>query len=315
MNEKELYEKRRSVNSNYFRKNNVTLSSVSVIIPAGRSANIQHLKSILAQEYPKEKLEIIIVSPHQCDSTANVRFVKTDLLFYPSKMRNIGAQAANGDYLLFLDDDCEPLPDWVKTNVLSLKDKQIGAVSGMVSSGKNSFLHKFYDFSSFDLCQTKKPCQRALCSATFGIRRDVFESLGGFDESLQVIEDNDLCLRLNQRGYQTLYDPNIKIIHHHDRTSFTEIIKYMFFGGYHANLILARRYPGFSFTSRFFKKIKHPLFYLILVVPLTIINTVACLKRNFKEHPEIIFLLPFIFLSKLSYNIGVIFGLIAKKDV
>lgn len=295
-------------------KDNNTLPSVSVIIPAGRTVVNQYLESILDQKYPSKKIEVIVVSPHQFDPTPKVRFVKTDQLFYPGKMRNIGAKLARGDYLLFLDDDCEPMPDWVKANVSSLKNEEIGAVSGIIRSDKNSFMHKFYDFSNFDLCQTKKPCQRVLCSATLGIRREVFESAGGFDESLQIIEDNDLCLRLNQSGYKTFYDPNIKIIHHHDKISFLEIIKCMFFGGYNANLILARRYPGSSFTARFFHKIEHPLSYLILVAPLTILNTFACLNRNFKEHPKIIFLFPFIFLSKLSHHIGVLTALITKKD-
>lgn len=287
---------------------------VSIIVPAGRKEFIpQCFEGIFRQKYPREKLEVIVVSPYQLSVDSSIRFVRTEQLFYPGKMRNIGAKLAQGDYLLFLDDDCEPLQNWIKTNIEVLNNNEIGAVSGRISSSGNSFMHKFYDFSSFDLCQSKKACQRVLCSATFGIRREVFESVGGFDESLRVVEDNDLCLRLNRIGYKTLYDPNIKIIHHHNRASFLEIIKSMFFWGYNANLILMRRYPGFSFTARFFHGVEHPLFYLILIVPLTILNTAACLKRNIKEHPEIIFLSPCIFLSKLSYNIGVLTALVREK--
>lgn len=291
-------------------------TSVSVIIPAGRGKVLsQCLKSIFAQGYPKGKLEVVVVTPYQLDLGPNIRVVKTKQLFYPGKMRNIAAKFARGDYLLFLDDDCEPLSNWIKANLLALQNKEIGAVSGMVSSKGNSFLEKLYDFSNFDLYQTKKSCLRLLCTATFGIRRNVFESVGGFDETLRTVEDNDLCLRLNEKGYKTLYDPNIKIVHHHGRSSFPKIIRYMFSGGYNANLILVRRYPGFSFTSRLFLKIKHPLFYLILVVPLAILNTLSCLRRNFKEYPKIIFLSPFIFLTRLSYHIGVLSALTRKNDV
>ena len=295
-------------------KDKDSLPSVSVIIPAGRGEHLtQCLKSIFNQRYPKEKLEVVVVSPHQFEPAANVRFIKTRRLFYPGEMRNIGANLAQGDYLLFLDDDCEPLSNWIKTNISALKNKEIGAVSGMIFSKENNFWEKVYDFSNFDLCQTKKPCLRILSSATFGIRRDIFKSIGGFNERLRVVEDNDLCLRLNQCGYKTLYNPNIKVFHHHNKNSFSKIIKHMFFGGYNANLILIRRYPDFSFTSRGFLKTKNPFFYLVLVIPLSILNLLSCLRCNLKEHPKIIFLSPFIFLGKLSHHIGVLSALIRKN--
>ncbi len=291
------------------------LPQVSVIIPAGRMVITQHLQSIFTQAYPREKLEVIVVSPHQFDPMPNVRFVKTDQLFYPGEMRNIGAKVAHGDYLLFLDDDCEPLPTWAQENIRLLKNKEIGAVSGRVSSADDSFINKLYDYTNFDLCQTRKACSRVLCSATFGIRKEVFESVDGFDESLRTNEDNDLCIRLMQNGYKTLYTPEIEVVHHHNRTSLFKVIAYMFSNGYQSNLVLARRYPGFCLTSWLFRWIKHPLYYLILLVPLTILNTFSCFKRNFREYPKIIFLLPFIFLSKLNYHIGVLFALIKGKDV
>ena len=293
-----------------------SLPSVSVIIPAGRGERVQqHLESIHAQKYPRENFEIIIVSPCQFEPRFDARIVKTEQLFYPGKMRNIGARFASNDYLLFLDDDCDPEPDWIKCNVSLLRNKEIGAVSGMISSAGNSLAHRFYDFTNFGLCQTNTPCSRILCSATFGIRKDVFQAVGGFDESLRTVEDNDICLRINQKGYKTFYDPSIKVVHHHDRTSFLKVLQYMYSGGYYANLILAKRYPGFSFTSKLFRKIQHPFFYLLFIVPVATLNTLVCLKHNFKEHPKIIFFTPLILLAKLAYHIGVLSALIRKNDV
>ncbi len=291
------------------------LPAVSIIIPAGRGKTVsRHLKSIFLQNYPKDKFEVIIVSPHQFDPGTDVRFVKTEQLYYPGKMRNIGACNANGEYLLFLDDDCEPLSNWINANVALLQDKKIGAVSGIVCSGEKTLMHKVYDFSNFDLCQSNTPCQRVLCSATFGIRRDVFKSIGGFDETLRVVEDNDLCLRLNKTGLITLYHPDIKVIHYHNRVSFPAIIRSMFFWGYHTNVILIDRYPSHSFTSRMMRKFRHPAYYLIFSLPLAIMNTIFCFKRNFREHRIIVLLLPFIFITKLSYHLGVVYALCEKND-
>ena len=291
------------------------LPSVSVIIPAGRGDAIsQHLKSVLSQDYQKDKFEVIIVSHHTFDPLPDVSFVKTDQMYYPGKMRNIGASHAKGEHLLFLDDDCEPVPNWINANVSLLKNKDIGAVSGIVCSGENTLMHKAYDFSSFELCQSDTPCQRVLCTATFGIRRDMFESVGGFDETLRVVEDNDLCLRLNIKGLITLYHPDIKVFHYHDRVSFLSIIRSMFFWGYHANVILTDRYPSRSFSSRIMRRFRHPAYYMIFSFPWAIMNTIFCLKRNFREHRIVALLLPFIFITKLSFHLGVVYALWGKND-
>ncbi|HDK17130.1 MAG TPA: hypothetical protein ENG75_04225, partial [Nitrospirae bacterium] len=166
----------------------------------------------------------------------------------------------------------------------------------------------------FDLCQSDTPCERVLCSATFGVRRDVFESLGGFDETLRVVEDNDLCLRLNKKGLITLYHPDIKVIHYHDRVSFAGIIRSMFFWGYHANVILTDRYPSHSFSSRIMRRFRHPAYYLIFSLPRAIMNTISCFKRNSREHRIIVLLLPFIFITKFSYHLGVVYALCKKND-
>ena len=289
--------------------------TVSIIIPAGRKNNVsQHLKSVLLQNYPKDKFEVIIVSHHPFDPRPDVRFVKTKQIYYPGKMRNIGASHAKGECLLFLDDDCEPLPNWINANVSLLKNKDIGAVSGIVCSGENTLMHKVYDFSSFDLCQSNTPCQRVLCTATFGVRRAVFESVGGFDETLRVVEDIDLCLRLNKKSLITLYHPDIKVIHYHDRVSFLGIIRSMFFWGYHANVILIDRYPSHSFSSRIMRRFRHPAYYLIFSLPRAIMNTIFCCKRNFREYRIIALLLPFIFIAKLSYHLGVVSAPWEKND-
>jgi GT2 family glycosyltransferase len=52
------------------------------------------------------------------------------------------------------------------------------------------------------------------------IRRDVFESLGGFDEHFFMYwEDSDLCLRAFQAGWKTLYEPRAEVIHWTGRAS------------------------------------------------------------------------------------------------
>jgi GT2 family glycosyltransferase len=52
------------------------------------------------------------------------------------------------------------------------------------------------------------------------VRRDVFESLGGFDEHFFMYwEDSDLCLRALQAGWKTMYDPRAEVVHWTGRAS------------------------------------------------------------------------------------------------
>ena len=52
-------------------------------------------------------------------------------------------------------------------------------------------------------------------AACMMIRKDLFTKVGGFDEKLRVsYNDVDLCLRLYEKGYQNLYTPYVRLLHH-----------------------------------------------------------------------------------------------------
>ena len=54
----------------------------------------------------------------------------------------------------------------------------------------------------------------AVTAACLGIRRALFQELGGFDTSFPVnYNDLDLCLRVRERGYRILVDPRVEMIH------------------------------------------------------------------------------------------------------
>jgi GT2 family glycosyltransferase len=55
----------------------------------------------------------------------------------------------------------------------------------------------------------------AVTGACLATRREVFEQLGGFDESLGVdLNDVDYCLRAWQNGYRVVYEPGAELIHY-----------------------------------------------------------------------------------------------------
>src|SRR5579863_4450965 len=98
---------------------------VSVIIPFSKpDLAAVALERLTRQTYPSELIEILLVGPESSKLASRwpgVKGIDTKPIYYPGEARNIGSREATGDYLLFLDDDCEPALDWVEQNVLELE--------------------------------------------------------------------------------------------------------------------------------------------------------------------------------------------------
>jgi GT2 family glycosyltransferase len=120
----------------------------------------------------------------------------------PAANRNSGARNSQGEWLLFLDDDCVPLSSWLEAYA--------------------SATHQFPDYSVFEgQTVAPQPQQRSdhespinvkgglLWSCNFGIKRTLFLEVGGFDEKFPVpaMEDMDLQFRLKQAGYTSKFLP------------------------------------------------------------------------------------------------------------
>ena len=92
------------------------------------------------------------------------------------------------------------------------------------------------------------------------IKKDIFTEINGFDESFRLIfNDVDLCLRAGERGYRTVYNPNVVLFHHEGKSrgkfnpesdiklGYDRFIKYIDKGDpfYNPRLSRAWRIPAF----------------------------------------------------------------------
>ncbi len=147
-----------------------------------------------------------------------------------SRMNNLGAQAARGDYLLFLNDDVQAIqPDWLEYLLVHIQRPEIGAAgaklvyrSGAIQHagiatgitdgaghpGRGSFRSDEYPW--LDLTRNVS----AVTGACLGIRKSVFNELSGFDELFPVnYNDVDLCLRAREAGYLIVFEPRAVLRH------------------------------------------------------------------------------------------------------
>ncbi len=145
--------------------------------------------------------------------------------------RRLCEYQAAAEYVLFLDDDAIPTPDYLSRLLeAAAADGQAGILCGkgytkspsrmIMSAGLtvNLWTGRISDIGvgQQDHGQFDSPGYVDACGA-FGmlVRRDVLEALGGFDERFWPYgwEDVDFCLRARQRGMHVLYVPQA-VLHH-----------------------------------------------------------------------------------------------------
>jgi O-antigen biosynthesis protein len=164
---------------------------------------------------------------------SDVRVLRDQRPFNWAALNNAGARLARGDLLLFLNNDVEAQrPGWlgalcshaVRADVaaagarLLYPDRRLqhcGIVVGMTGAAGHPLLGLAEgDPGYLNLATATRECS-AVTGACLITRREVFERLEGFDETLGVdLNDVDYCLRAMTNGYRTVYEPRAELIHH-----------------------------------------------------------------------------------------------------
>ena len=168
--------------------------------------------------------EIVVVQHgFQADVRAD-RSISTNGEINYSRMCNLGAAAAGGDWLVFLDDQEFPSRgDWLANLAGHVTRADVGVVGGKLSFPSGAVQHAgivtgmmdgfgYLLWGSFgspfwhwnDLTRNVSAVSRAFMA----LRKPVFQQLGGFDEQFQSnFGDVDLCCRARALGYAVIYEP------------------------------------------------------------------------------------------------------------
>ena len=215
--------------------------TVSVVICTfNRCERLGHaLESVVAQSYPSELTQVIVVDNGSTDRTADVveRFQSRlrNLLYLvesrPSVplVRNRGLEEARGWIVAFLDDDAIAAPTWVEElQKVWVRDPDVSAVGGPITvqwpGAKPTWMPVSLEgyFGRCDYGPTPKELKfpQYPFGSNMAFRRDRLMELGGFDSRLGVkgrrmlaAEETDLFLRLERHGGKVLYAPEATVIH------------------------------------------------------------------------------------------------------
>lgn len=117
--------------------------------------------------------------------------------------RNIGARAASGRLLVFIDSDCVPQSErWLQAHAGAIAAGAIAATGPMRGDSSGFWDRYQQQVSARRQAQHAGGSAHAGTTASMAVRADAFERLGGFDEAYAGygFEDRDLLLRLAQLG-------------------------------------------------------------------------------------------------------------------
>ena len=206
---------------------NTVCPYISIIVPVKNEASSIELciESLIAQVYPNECYEIIIVDNGSTDGTLqligkycdyySLKLINSDGRSI-SAVRNEGVSSAVGIIFAFIDGDCIADPMWLSYGIDILKSHAKGASVGFaaaIPTVKDSWVEQTWYFlsSSRNAYSTKEVDW--LSSFNILILRRVFEEVGGFNEILLTCEDVDLGLKIKNLNYTQYMSDNIYIQH------------------------------------------------------------------------------------------------------
>ena len=231
----------------------------SIIVPVfNRPEEIDELLQSLCQQTLKD-FEVVVVEDGSsipckdvCDKFADV----LDLHYYnkpnsgPGQSRNYGAERAKGDWLIVLDSDVALPVDYMEQVAKSLDQEGRCDAWGGPDAAHSSFTSVqkaiSYSMTSFFTTGGIRGGKAKLDkfyprSFNMGIRREVYQELGGFSK-MRFGEDIDFSYRIVEAGYKTRLLPTAWVWHKR-RTDFRKFFRQVYNSGI-ARINLEKRHPG-----------------------------------------------------------------------
>jgi GT2 family glycosyltransferase len=207
--------------------------TLSVVIPTfGRQRVLRDtLDALLALDLAGCEVIVVDQNPRHDDATRDyLHAVAGRIRRLPlappglPRARNAGWRAAEGEIVLFLDDDVLPHPGLVAGHRRRYADPAVGGVAGRVvtrgfplpehPSPRSRWPGVGWLF--FNLAQTVPAEVASARGCNMSFRRSVLAELGGFDERFAPSpyrNESDLCFRLRRRGYRLVFEPEAAVEH------------------------------------------------------------------------------------------------------
>ena len=217
--------------------NNLPFISIIVINYNGKHFLGECFTSLGNLEYTRDKLEVILVDNASTDGSVQyvrenfpwVNILQLDKNYGFCKSNNDGVKIANGEYVVFLNNDTTVTKEWLSELVKGvLSEEQIASCASKMlyydrrnvtntAGGKITIIGGgiYKGYGDKDGPEYSKPEYTGFgCGAGVLVNKELFQYVGGFDEDyFASCEENDLGWKLWLSGYKVLYVPTAVMYH------------------------------------------------------------------------------------------------------
>jgi succinoglycan biosynthesis protein ExoA len=318
---------------------------VSVVIPTYNEAAFiaTSLAAVLHQDYPPDRLEVIVADGMSADRTREVIEATVEaapqgrapvtIIDNPGRIvatgLNAGVSKAKGDVIVRVDGHCEIQRDHVKACVRLLEDTGADNVGGIVAASGTGLWQRAVALgtsSPFGIgnARFRYATQPGWVDTVYpgAWRRETFERVGHFDEELVCNQDDEFNFRLVQAGGRIWLDPTIRT-RYEPRDSFSALWRqYFAYGFYKVRVIQKRRgvaSPRHAVPPVFVASLliggvaatlkRRPTVVLPFVIPYALANLFASVRAA-RSDMAALPALPVVFATlHLSYGAGFLAGL------
>ncbi|MDD6065306.1 MAG: glycosyltransferase family 2 protein [Firmicutes bacterium] len=222
---------------------------VSIIIPnKDESSTLKACLESIWEKSTYRNYEIIIVENNstmpetfayykEIDGKKGVRVVYWKEGFNYSALNNFGFSYAKGDYILCLNNDVTVItPDWLEWMIGQCQRKPVGIVGvklyypddtiqhagvivGIGGVAGAMFVGMKRERSGYLRKAILQQDLSAVTAACMMVDRRAWEAVGGFNTDLAVaFNDIDFCLRVREKGYLVVYEPNVELYHYESKS-------------------------------------------------------------------------------------------------
>ena len=220
---------------------------ISIIIPVyGKLEYTLQCLASIARHPPCTRFEVIVVDDHSPDDSADIlqrtvhgiQLLRNDCNQGFIRSCNAGADTAQGQYLYFLNNDTELTPSSIDALLRTFSDfpntglagskliypdgrlQEAGCIIWQDADAWNVGRCSDAQLPIFNYAREVDYCS----AASIMVPKHLFEELGGFDEhfSPAYCEDCDIALKIREKGYRVIYQPQSTVIHYEGITSGTD---------------------------------------------------------------------------------------------
>lgn len=206
---------------------------VSIIVPVYNGALVieKNIQSLLDQDYPKDRYEIIIVDNGSSDMTRELVKKYPVILLQENEIqtsyaaRNKGIMRAQGSIIAFTDADCGVQPDWISQAVRYFTETNADMVGGNIKfnfskkPGASEYLDSIINLHNESSILEKGAAK----TANVFVKKELFEQIGMFQSDQKSGEDIGWTGRTSRAGFKIVYSN--KAVVNHPARNFSELIE------------------------------------------------------------------------------------------